>query len=81
MNVRVLFFGRLTESLSAEPWTLDLAKGAAVADLLSALDLRQPGVGEQLQRCMVAVNQEYADRARKLSEGDEVAFLPPVSGG
>lgn len=81
MIVRVLFFGRLTDSLSAEPWSLELADGAAVADLVDALDRRQPGAGGLLQRCMVAVNQEYAHTARPLREGDEVAFLPPVSGG
>jgi len=79
MQVRVLTFGILKESLGSEPFALDLPGGATVADLLARLGVQAPAV-ESL-RIAVSVNAEYAERSQVLSENDEVGLLPPVSGG
>ena len=79
MQVRILPFGILKESLGSDPFALDLPGGATVADLLAQLGVQAPAV-ESL-RIAVSVNAEYADRTRVLSENDEVGLLPPVSGG
>ena len=79
MQVRVLPFGILKESLGSDPFTLDLPGGATVADLVARLGVQAPSV-ESLG-IAVSVNAEYADRSQVLSENDEVGLLPPVSGG
>jgi molybdopterin synthase catalytic subunit len=79
MQVRVLPFGVLKESLGSDPFALDLPGGATVADLLARLGVQAPVV-ESLG-IAVSVNAEYAERMQVLSENDEVGLLPPVSGG
>jgi molybdopterin synthase catalytic subunit/molybdopterin converting factor small subunit len=79
MQVRVLPFGILKESLGSDPFAFDLPSGATVADLLARLGVQAPAV-ESL-RIAVSVNAEYADRTAVLAEKDEVGLLPPVSGG
>lgn len=79
MQVRVLPFGILKESLGAVPFALDLPGGATVADLLARLGVQTPAV-ERLG-IAVSVNAEYAARGKVLRENDEVGLLPPVSGG
>jgi len=79
MQVRVLPFGILKESLGSEPFALDLPGGTTVADLLARLGVQAPSV-ESLG-IAISVNAEYADRAQVLGENDEVGLLPPVSGG
>src|SRR5438309_611650 len=79
MQVRVLPFGILKESLGADPFRLDLPGGATVADLLARIDVQAPIV--ELLGIAVSVNAEYAERNRVLAEGDEIGLLPPVSGG
>ena len=79
MQVRVLPFGILKESLGSDPFALDLPGGATVADLVARLGVQAPAV-ESLG-IAVSVNAEYADRSQVLRENDEVGLLPPVSGG
>jgi molybdopterin converting factor subunit 1 len=81
MRVTVLFFGVLKEMLGGESQMLDLPQGATVDALLrhySELLPQQPKLWPSLA---VAVNQSYALGSCVLREGDEVALLPPVSGG
>jgi molybdopterin converting factor subunit 1 len=80
MRVRVLFFGALREA--AVPATaVDLPNGATGGDLLAALAALHPAVAAMQSALALAVNQEYARRDTVLRDGDEVALLPPVSGG
>ena len=79
MQIRVLPFGILKESLGSEPFALELPQGASVADLITRLGMQTPAV-ENLG-IAVSVNAEYAARSRVLAENDEVGLLPPVSGG
>jgi len=60
---------------------LDLREGATVAQLLQRLTADHPALGRLGPSLMFAVNQEYVGADRVLGEGDEVAFIPPVSGG
>src|SRR5579863_9500290 len=79
MQVRILPFGILKESLGSGPFALDLPGGATVADLLARLSLQAPTVSTL--GIAVSVNAEYAERVLVLRENDEVGLLPPVSGG
>ncbi|MCB9833623.1 MAG: MoaD/ThiS family protein [Planctomycetes bacterium] len=81
MKLRLRFFGRLTEIMSPEPQDFELAGAADLMGLKAALLARHPGLGNALERCMIAVNTEFAAPDQVLADGDEVAFLPPVSGG
>jgi len=76
MRVQVLYFGVLKESLGRESESVELAEGTRVADLMARY-----GSAEWMRSIAVAVNREYARREDVLREGDEVALLPPVSGG
>jgi len=83
MQVRVLFFGVLKDIFNQESQSLDLTAGASVADLLATLHTHTALLtgADVWSSLAVAVNQRYAARADKLHDGDEVALLPPVSGG
>ena len=81
MRITVKLFGSVRESLGEKELALELADGARVAELRELLAERHP-VFEQLgPRVAVSVNLEVADLEQRLSDGDEVAFLPPVAGG
>ncbi|HEV2981205.1 MAG TPA: selenide, water dikinase SelD [Solirubrobacteraceae bacterium] len=82
MNVRVRLFAILRERAGADSVELQLPAGARVSDALEALSRheRLRGVLERLP-VQLAVNREYARPATTLHEGDELALIPPVSGG
>lgn len=81
MRVRVLFFGILKDLAGKSSDSLDLPDGALVRDLLEHYASRVPRVREALPSLAVAVNQRYAGVETELRSDDEVALLPPVSGG
>lgn len=79
VQVQVLAFGVLKDSLGAEAVPVEVKEGATVADLLAQLGASRPGL--MLRGIAVSVNAEYAVGTRVLRAGDEVGLLPPVSGG
>jgi molybdopterin synthase catalytic subunit len=81
MRVRVLFFGQLKDIVGAAEESAELAEGARVEDLFESYGRRFPRFAEFRASIAASVNQEYADARTTLQNGDEVAFLPPVSGG
>jgi len=81
MQVKVLFFGMLREIAGREDEPVEVADGAALSDLYSALLQRVPQLQEFHHAIALAVNDEYSNEDTKLQEGDEVALIPPVSGG
>ena len=81
MRVRVLFFGVVKDLAGQVSDSLDLAEGACVNDVLAHYALQIPGLKQSIPSLAVAVNQEYAGFDTKLTAGDEIALLPPVSGG
>ena len=76
MNVRIRLFAGLRERAGTGARELELADGATVADVWAALEL-----GEEPLGLLYAVNKSYADAGTALADGDEVALIPPVSGG
>jgi MoaE-MoaD fusion protein len=74
MLVSVRLFAGLRERAGASHVDVELPDGATVADLLAALELAP-------RSCVAAINREYADAASRIAPGDEVALVPPVSGG
>ncbi len=81
MEIRTLFFASYRELLGTGELHLDLPDGATVSDLVSALRSRGGAFTVLPTDPAVAVNQSYADPAALLSDGDEVALIPPVAGG
>jgi molybdopterin converting factor subunit 1 len=81
MRVRVLYFGVLKEIFSRENEMLEVAEGTDVAALLRMYRNRGRAPSSLWDSLAVAVNQEYARAEDPLRDGDEVALLPPVSGG
>ena len=81
MRVRVLFFGVLKDLAGKSSDWLDIPEGASVRDVLGHYRETIPRLRESLASLAVAVNQQYAGAEVKLKSDDEVALLPPVSGG
>ena len=80
-TVRVRAFALLREALGAAEVTVTLPAGADVAALLARLAEDYPGAKLQERRFTTAVNRSYAPPETILANGDEVALIPPVSGG
>jgi MoaD family protein len=81
MKVRVKMFAMLREKSGGSEFELELPTTATVGDAISILRGKFPGIADLLPRAATAVNFVVADGATALREGDELALLPPVSGG
>ena len=81
MRVNVLYFGTLKDLFALDHEALDVPDGATVEALLSVLRERTSKQSDIWRTLAVAVNRDYAGLSTVLREGDEVALLPPVSGG
>ena len=81
MQVKILLFAALREALGQKELLLELAEGSTVEDLLAALSTRHEALEASRGRVLVAVNQSRSFEGTILTDGDEVALLPPVSGG
>jgi molybdopterin synthase catalytic subunit len=76
MKVAVRLFAALRERAGAREAALELRDGASVDDVWPAL-----GLGDEPAGLVYAVNRRYVERGTPLADGDEVALIPPVSGG
>jgi len=81
IDVDVLMFGPLADVVAAPRTRLSVPAGTSVAGLLDRVGDRFPALRARLPSVAVAVNLEYVARGAVLSPGDEVALIPPVSGG
>jgi MoaE-MoaD fusion protein len=81
MQVRVLFFGVLKDIVSNSAETLDLPEGAVAADIVKHYERFVSAKNGILSSVAISVNQEYSSPNTTLHAGDEIALLPPVSGG
>jgi len=81
MKVNVLFFGFAHDLTGIDHEQVEIAPGESLGGLQARFESRFPRLREVAGAWLVAVNQEVADRSQILRDGDEVAFLPPVSGG
>ena len=81
MRVRVLLFAGLREAVGSKDVDLEVADGASLGELLQRVEALHPVVERYRGRLLVAVNAERVGLDTLLGDGDEVALLPPVSGG
>ena len=81
MTVTVKLFALLRDRAGTAEASLDLPAGATVADAADHLGGRFPAAAAMLPRVAFAVNREYVPRTTELHDGDELAVIPPVSGG
>jgi MoaE-MoaD fusion protein len=81
MRARVLFFGILKEVVGRASEDAEFPTGADLGAVFEAYAARFPKMREMAASIVVARNQEFAALSTALADGDEVAFLPPVSGG
>jgi molybdopterin converting factor subunit 1 len=81
VHVRIRLFARLREIAGASELTRSVPDGGTAGDAWQTLAAEFPALADHTGSISVAVNEEYAKPATALRDGDEVAFLPPVSGG
>jgi molybdopterin synthase catalytic subunit/molybdopterin converting factor small subunit len=81
MQIHVLFFGILKDMVGRSSDTLELPEGTRLEAVLSHYASQVPRVKPLLSSVAISVNQEYSGPDQLLRSGDEVGFLPPVSGG
>lgn len=81
MIVKVLLFAAAKDLADAESVSLETPPGGTIADLKLSLGREYPQLASLLLRCAIARNQEYAEDSDPVASGDELAVIPPVSGG
>lgn len=81
MNVCVLLFAEARQSIGTSSIHINLPSGASVGQLRQEIGSRYPSLNALLSRSGVAVNQRFADDSLRLGASDEIAWIPPVSGG
>jgi len=81
MRVRVRLFASLREAAGRPEIELDLPTGASAGDAWNALTKHCPPLAAKRANLAASVNRRYAPFDTRLDDGDEVVFIPPVSGG
>jgi len=83
VEVKLLYFAKGKEVVGKTEETLSLEVGTTTANLWDVLIQRYPKLKDIMNSCVFAVNQEYVakDASQELHSGDEVAIIPPLSGG
>jgi molybdopterin converting factor subunit 1 len=81
VRVKVLFFGMLKDIVGLSEDHIEVAEGARVESVFARYAGRFPRLTELQSSIVLACNQEFCERSAAIHEGDEIAFLPPVSGG
>jgi molybdopterin converting factor subunit 1 len=81
MRVRVRFFAALREIVGQDEAVLELSEGSTCEDVWSRLVEEFPALGSRRKTLTAAVNRRYAPFNDPLQDGDEIVFIPPVSGG
>lgn len=80
MRVDLLLFAAVRDIVGTDRLELELPAGSTAADVWRILIRDHPGLGAH-RIPMVAINEAYADPRQTLQDNDELAFIPPVSGG
>jgi MoaE-MoaD fusion protein len=81
VRIRVLFFGVLRDVVGVREESLDVPEGGRLETVFEHYAARFPKLREMAASTVLALNQQFSSPAAPLADGDEVAFLPPVSGG
>lgn len=80
MKIDLLLFGITKDIIGGNSYKIELPENATVGDLRASLTSEYPKL-EKLKSIMVAVNNEYSQDDQQIKETDEIALIPPVSGG
>src|SRR5712691_2861061 len=81
VRITALLFGQAREWVGASSLELELEAPATIESAFAILKSRHPRLGDMERSLLFAVNEEYAAPSHPLSDGDQLAVLPPVSGG
>ena len=81
MRTKVRFFARLSDLTGVRETSIEVGEGLSMADLFAALCSRYPELKDYEERLAFAVGNEYVDASFPLRGGEDVALIPPVSGG
>jgi len=81
MRIKVLFFAHLADLAGSREIEMDTGASGSVADVVENLSRLNPRISDSIACCRIAINAEWAELNDKLCDGDELAFVPPVSGG
>jgi molybdopterin synthase catalytic subunit len=81
VRVKVLFFGMLKDIVGRSEDHIEVVEGARVESVFARYAGHFPRLTELQSSIVLACNQEFCERSAAIHEGDEIAFLPPVSGG
>lgn len=81
MKITVKLYASFREIVGSKEEDIEVPEGTTVQSLLEEYIKRFPQMGRFRDHIILSVNKEYGRPARKLNSGDEVSFLPPVSGG
>ncbi len=81
MTVQVLLFAGLRDLVGSETISVELIPDATIADLRQMIAINYPELAALANRSQVAVNYEFAENDRIIQKTDELALIPPVSGG
>ena len=81
VRIRVLFFGVLRDIVGLREDSIEVPEGGRVDSVYEHYAARFPRLREVSSSIVLALNQQFSEPAAPLADGDEVAFLPPVSGG
>ncbi len=81
MRIKVLFFGLVRDVVGLREDSLDLPNGGRLGEVFEHYAARFPRLQEMSGSIVLALNQQFSTPSAPLAEGDEVALLPPVSGG
>ncbi len=81
VNVKVKFFASARDVVGSKQIEMDIKKGSKTKDVLETLIDKYPGLNDLKDQLILAVNKQTGKRDKVLEEGDEIAVLPPVSGG
>ena len=81
MKVSVKLFASYKEKAGTSSLTVELLESSTVSDLAAEVLSRHPSIISDVSKLVVAVNDEFREHTYQLSEGDEAALIPPVSGG
>lgn len=81
MQVRVAYFAMLRDLAGSDSELFDLPDGSSVGMLLEAVGERHPDIAARRKHIAVVSGESYIDTGHKLKPGEEIALIPPVSGG
>ncbi len=81
MKITVRLFASYREHIGKRSMDVTLDRNSTVGDLVSYINEKFPGFSSHPDHVVVAVNEEYVSHSQRLKDGDDAAFIPPVSGG